>query len=68
MEKGARKNYRLPWRQIYLMASICFGIGYFVLPDSVNHTVQWLLLALGILSLVSSISAGRKPFVNSNTS
>jgi len=67
-KKARRKNYRLPWRQIYLMASICFGIGYFVLPDSVNHTVQWLLLALGILSFVSSISSRRKPFVNSNTS
>jgi len=64
-KSARRKNYRLPWRQVYLMASICFGIGYLVLPDSVNHVVQWLLLALGILSFVSSISSRRKPFVNS---
>lgn len=55
-KKERRKNYRLPWRQISLMASACFSIAYFVLPDSVNHVVQWLLLALGILSFVSSIS------------
>jgi hypothetical protein len=54
-----RHNYRLPWRQISLMASASFGIGYFVLPESVNQTVQWLLLALAILSFVSSFS--RRP-------
>lgn len=38
-----RHNHRLPWRQISLMASASFGIGYFVLPESGNQTVQWLL-------------------------
>ena len=53
-KKAHRRNYRLPWRQISLMASASFGIGYFALPDSVNQTVQWLLLALAVLSFVSS--------------
>jgi hypothetical protein len=57
--KRARpQSYRLPWRQISLMASASFGIAYFVLPDSVNQTVQWLLLLLAILSFGSSFSRG----------
>lgn len=56
-KKQRRKNYRLPWRQISLMASACFGIAYFVLPASVNHIVQWLLLALGALSFASGLSS-----------
>lgn len=55
-KKGRRRNYRLPWRQISLMASVSFGIAYFVLPDSVNQSVQWLLLALAILSFISTFS------------
>jgi hypothetical protein len=51
--KKARRNHvRLPWRQISLMASLCFGVGSLVLPDSVNHIVQWALFALGAISLV----------------
>jgi hypothetical protein len=43
------------------MASLCFGIGSLVLPDSINRTVQWLLMALAALSLIASFSARRKP-------
>src|SRR5580693_2537563 len=38
-KKSRRKNYKLPWRQVSLMASLCFGIAAFVLPDTVNDTV-----------------------------
>ncbi len=49
--KRARKqNFRVPWSQLLLMASLCFGIASFVLPDSVNDGVQWLLYALTAVS------------------
>lgn len=61
-KRTRRKSFRLPWRQISFMASVCFGIGSFVLPDSVDQTVQWLLLALAALGLIASLSARRKFF------
>jgi hypothetical protein len=59
-KQARRKSFRLPWRQISFMASVCFGVGSLVLPDSVNRTIQWLLLALGALSLTAGFSARRK--------
>jgi len=59
-KRARRHNYRPPWRQISFMASACFGIGYFVLPDSVNEAVQWLLLGLVIASFASGISSRHK--------
>ena len=32
------------------MASLCFGIASFVLPDLVNSNVDWLLWGLSIMS------------------
>jgi len=50
--KLARKqNFQIPWRPLSLMATLCFGIASFVLPDSVNDDVQWLLYALAAASL-----------------
>jgi hypothetical protein len=49
--KHARKRqFKVPWHQLSLMASLCFGIGSFVLPDSVNDNVQWLLWGLAAIS------------------
>jgi hypothetical protein len=59
-KRKRRHNYRPPWRQISFMASACFGIGYFVLPDSVNEAVQWLLLGLMIASFASGFSSRHK--------
>jgi len=39
-----------PWRQISLMAGLCFGIASFVLPETVNDVVQWPLYALTAIS------------------
>jgi len=36
-----RRNLEIPWRPLSLMATLCFGIASFVLPDSVNDNVQW---------------------------
>ncbi len=49
--KQARgSKFKMPWSQLSLMASLCFGIASFVLPDSVNSKVDWLLWALTIMS------------------
>ena len=49
--KRARgQRFKVPWRQLSLMASLCFGIGSFVLPDSVNDNVEWLLWILAAVS------------------
>jgi hypothetical protein len=49
--KQARgSQFKMPWSQLSLMASLCFGIASFVLPDSVNHNVDWLLWGLTIMS------------------
>jgi hypothetical protein len=49
--KQARgSQFKMPWSQLSLMASLCFGIASFVLPDSVNDSVQWLLWGLTIMS------------------
>jgi hypothetical protein len=50
--KLARKrNFEIPWRPLSVMATLCFGIASFALPDSVNDNVQWLLYALTAASL-----------------
>jgi hypothetical protein len=41
------------------MASSCFGIAYFALPDTVNDAVQWLLFALMAASLYAGFSRRR---------
>lgn len=59
--KRARKQHRrIPWRQLSLMASLCFGIASFVLPESINDPVQWLLFALMGASLYAGFSRRRE--------
>jgi hypothetical protein len=48
--KATRRRPPLPWRQIYLMAGLCFGIASLVLPDDVNGAVDWLLYGLAAAS------------------
>jgi len=47
-ERGSR--FKMPWSQLSLMASLCFGIASLVLPDSVNSKVNWLLWGLTIMA------------------
>ena len=49
------RRWQPPWRQIALMASLCFGIASLILPDSVNDTVQWGLYGLTALSLIAGL-------------
>jgi hypothetical protein len=59
--KSARKqNFEIPWRPLSLMATLCFGIASFVLPDSVNDNVQWLLYALAAASLYAGFRKRRR--------
>jgi hypothetical protein len=46
-----QRRYKVPWKQLCLMASICFGVGSLVLPDDVNRAVNWLLYGLMAMSL-----------------
>jgi hypothetical protein len=59
--KDARgSRFIMPWRQIYLMASLCFGIASFVLPDSVNDSVDYLLWGLCGLSAFAWYNGRKK--------
>ena len=59
--KATRKGtFNIPWRQIYLMATLCFGIASFVLPDSVNDSVDWLLWGLAAMSGYAWYTTRRK--------
>jgi hypothetical protein len=58
--KQARKQHsKIPWRQLSLMAALCFGIASFVLPDSVNENLDWLLYGLMAASLYAGLSRRR---------
>ena len=55
--KKARKRHSgLPWRQLSLMASVCFGVASLVLPDSVSDTLDWVLYGLMAASAYAGLS------------
>jgi hypothetical protein len=56
--RGSR--FRMPWSQLSLVASLFFGVASFVLPDSVNDSVDWLLWGLSIVSFCVWFSNRRK--------
>lgn len=58
--KKARPYRGLPWRQIAVMASLCFGFASFVLPDSINDFMQAPLIILSVLSLCGGIAGFKK--------
>jgi len=45
-KRARRQAYKIPWRQLTLMASLCFGIAAFVLPDTISSTLDWLLYGM----------------------
>ena len=49
--KARKQSFRIPWRQVSLMASLCFGTASFVLPDILSDNMQRLLYALAAASL-----------------
>lgn len=50
LEQPIKPRFKMPWRQLALMASLCFGIASFVLPDSINDNLDWLLYGLMAIS------------------
>jgi hypothetical protein len=53
------RRWQPPWRQISLMASLCFGIASLVLPDTVNDAVNWLFYALAAAGLYGGLRKRR---------
>ncbi|HEX3809486.1 MAG TPA: hypothetical protein VHW02_07265 [Rhizomicrobium sp.] len=52
--KNAR-DFRIPWRPLYLMASLCFGIASFALPSSINNNIDYLLYGLMAASFYAGV-------------
>ncbi len=55
-EEPAKRPFKMPWRQLSLMASLCFGIASFVLPDSVNDQLDWVLYGFMALTAYAGLS------------
>jgi hypothetical protein len=58
--RNRNRLVRFPWRPFLLMASLSFGIASFVLPDTVNDAVQYLLWALTAASLIAWIKRPKR--------
>ena len=58
--KARKQGFKIPWHQVSLMASMCFGIASFVLPDSLDDSIQWLLYALAAASFCGGFIKRRK--------
>lgn len=54
-----QRTFIIPWKQLCLMATICFGLASFVLPSSVNSAVNWLLYGLTGMSFYAWFMARR---------
>jgi hypothetical protein len=49
-----------PWRQVSLMAGLCFGIASLVLPERINDAAAYGLYALSALSFLSGLRRRRQ--------
>jgi hypothetical protein len=49
-EQPVKRKFKVPWRQVVLTASLCFGIGALVLPETINDNLNWLLYGLMAIS------------------
>jgi hypothetical protein len=58
--KQARERQPFPWRQLSLVAGLCFGAASLVLPDSVNDAAAYVLYALAAISFLSALRRRRK--------
>ncbi len=45
-----QRTFTIPWKQICLIATLCFGLASFVLPAGINSAVNWVLYALTAIS------------------
>lgn len=60
----AERGFKIPWRQLSFIASLCFGIASFELPDTVNDEVNWLLYGLMAISFYVGVSGWFKKRVD----
>lgn len=58
--KQTRERQPFPWRQVSLIAGLCFGAASLVLPDSVNNAAAYVLYVLAGLSFLSALRKRRK--------
>ena len=54
-----QRSFVVPWKQLCLMATLCFGLASFVLPSGVNSAVNWLLYGLTGMSFYAWFVARR---------
>jgi hypothetical protein len=59
-KQARQQRFKWPWRQLSLMATLCFGIASFVLPESVNDSLDWLLYGLMAASLYAGLRGRRR--------
>lgn len=59
-KRNRKAGFEMPWRQISLMASLCFGVASLVLPKETNDAVNWLLYGLMAISFAAGISRRRR--------
>jgi hypothetical protein len=58
--EARKRRYQIPWRQVLLMASLCFSVAAFVLPDTVSDDLDWLLYGLMAASFIAGIRRRRQ--------
>jgi hypothetical protein len=58
-KRARRRAYKLPWNQLSLMASLCFGVAALVLPGTVNENLDMLLYGLMAASFVAGLRRRR---------
>ncbi len=55
-ERPIKPKVKIPWRQVALMATLCFGMASLVLPDSISDDLDWLLYGLMAISAYAGFS------------
>jgi hypothetical protein len=59
-KQARERTFQSPWRQLSLMAGLCFAIASLVLPDAVSDDFQWLLYALAAASFYAGFRKRRQ--------
>lgn len=59
--RRGRTGRPFPWRQVSLMAGLCFGIASLVLPARVNDAAAYGLYALSALGFISGLRRRQRP-------
>ena len=54
------RAFQIPWRQLSVMAGLCFTVASLVLPDSVNDLFDWLLYVLAAAAFYAGLRKRKK--------